>query len=300
MGSRKWRVGSGKWGVGSVSRGAGRVFDSWYSFCEWKYPLIPATILVLAGASVGLHIRSCDNDRLKIPSSVPAASSLVQNGAVSVPLVPAFQNYSPLEEIASREREIITVPLILAGREWKIPVSVSDYLRCKGGSHAPTKSEEYALFAVPVHSQVSMIAKSLTKDCVTPEDRAVKLVDFVHQFIYVEDGGGHYGQYVKFPLETIVEGGGDCEDLAILGASLLRAVDVGAVLFKFKGVTPESSGHVALGVNGSFTGTCWDHDGKKYYFTELTGTEWRSKPSKRVIGDCPVEYRRSATVIAVE
>jgi hypothetical protein len=92
-------------------------------------------------------------------------------------------------------------------------------------------------------------------------------------------------EYPRYPLETLVDDTGDCEDHAILLAELLCALQYDAVLLEYPG------DHMAVGVadSGDMFGTYYEHDGKKYYYTETTATGWK-------IGDIPLGYDRPAYV----
>jgi hypothetical protein len=87
-----------------------------------------------------------------------------------------------------------------------------------------------------------------------------------------------FDNYPRYPIETLVDNGGDCEDTAILLASIIDAMGYGVVLIKF----PE---HVAIGIKGgeNIAGTYWEYDGSRYYYLETTGEGWR-------IGQLPEDY----------
>jgi hypothetical protein len=87
-----------------------------------------------------------------------------------------------------------------------------------------------------------------------------------------------FDEYPRYPIETLVDNGGDCEDTAILLASIIDSMGYGVVLLKF----PH---HVAVGVKGGDNqpGTSWTYHGSKYYYLESTGENWQ-------IGELPDEY----------
>ena len=108
------------------------------------------------------------------------------------------------------------------------------------------------------------------------------IVLFVQQLDYVDDKvGTGYDEYPKFPLETLADEGGDCEDSAILLASLLRELGFGTALIQF----PD---HMGVGVRGkeSIEGSYFETaDGIRYYYIETTSTGWK-------IGELPEELER--------
>jgi hypothetical protein len=87
-----------------------------------------------------------------------------------------------------------------------------------------------------------------------------------------------FDEYPRFPVETLVEGGGDCEDTVVLYASLVQAMGYGAIL-----VSPP--GHMGAGVAAApgFPGTVYRWDGQDYAYAETTGTGY-------AIGDLPSQY----------
>jgi len=88
-----------------------------------------------------------------------------------------------------------------------------------------------------------------------------------------------YDEYPRYPIETLVDNGGDCEDTAILAAALIDAMGYGVVLLRFPT-------HMAVGVKGSDSlyGTYWTYQDQRYYYLETTGANWE-------IGELPPTYK---------
>ncbi len=96
-------------------------------------------------------------------------------------------------------------------------------------------------------------------------------------------------EYPRYPLEMLVERQGDCEDAAILAASLLRQMHYDVALLAF---LPED--HMALGIRVD-PPTPRDHppyewNGSTFYYVEPTSMGWG-------IGEIPVRYRSEPTII---
>lgn len=92
------------------------------------------------------------------------------------------------------------------------------------------------------------------------------------------------GEYPKYPIETLVEGEGDCEDSSFLGAAILKAMGYEVVLL-------EMPGHIALGIAAEgIPGEYIEHDGIKYYYCEMTSEGWK-------IGQIPEGIRKETITI---
>ena len=97
-------------------------------------------------------------------------------------------------------------------------------------------------------------------------------VDFVLSFVQslpytLDDVTTGFDEFRRYAVETLIEGGGDCEDTTILVAAILRGLgEETALIF-----TP---GHIAIGVSGDYTGSSLTYNGIKYFYCETTGTGW--------------------------
>ncbi len=106
------------------------------------------------------------------------------------------------------------------------------------------------------------------------------VVSFVQSLDYVQDKDSKgQNDYVRFPVETLVDGVGDCEDMSILAASILYEMGYGVLLISL----PD---HLAIGVNctGVSEGSFYEYGGSKYYYLEMTSAGWE-------IGQMPKEYQ---------
>ena len=110
-------------------------------------------------------------------------------------------------------------------------------------------------------------------------DNVFNVVSFVQSLQYVSDEASRgEDEYIRYPIETLVDGCGDCEDKVALLAALLYEMDVDFILL----VLPE---HMAVGVH------CNEVDAeryllfreKKYYYLETTMEGWQ-------IGQIPEDY----------
>lgn len=121
------------------------------------------------------------------------------------------------------------------------------------------------------------------------EDQTYKvIIDFVQSMLYQYDID-YIGldEYPKFPIETIVDKRGDCEDTSYLLAALYKALDVDAVLVLFPG-------HMATAVAcDDCTGAYYDFKGENYFYVETTGSGWN-------LGQIPAMYQNyKATLVEI-
>lgn len=104
-------------------------------------------------------------------------------------------------------------------------------------------------------------------------------VSFVQSLPYAFDADSKgMDEYVRYPVETLVDGCGDCEDKVALLVSILYAMDADFFLL----VLPE---HMAVGVHcdGVEANRYLLFEDKKYYYVETSMPNWN-------IGDIPEDY----------
>lgn len=133
-----------------------------------------------------------------------------------------------------------------------------------------------------VQNLVDSFRKGGVKAGYTDRDNMGNVISFVQSFRYVTDLASKGEQeYARFPLETLVDGVGDCEDMAILAATILYEMGYDVMLVTL----PE---HMALAVacDEGCEGTYYEYGGKYYYYLEVTDTGW-------ALGQIPREYRSS-------
>lgn len=114
------------------------------------------------------------------------------------------------------------------------------------------------------------------------------VVSFVQGLPYVSDSDStNHDEYPKYPAETLLERGGDCEDSAILTAVLLRKLGFGSALL----FLPEEH-HAAAGVLASKDayGSYYQYEGKRYLYIETTNSGWG-------IGQLPRSYRKAKAYV---
>ena len=143
-------------------------------------------------------------------------------------------------------------------------------------------------FIEPDNQCVKQIASGIEALGDSDYQRASYALSFVQSLHYYSDEQ-LYGQdeFWAYPIETLYQHGGDCEDLSVLLCSILLAMDIDCVLLDFEG-------HVSAGACVGGQGAYYSLDGKRYYVCEPTGTgpigsdSPRENPVIRVPGADPL------------
>lgn len=79
--------------------------------------------------------------------------------------------------------------------------------------------------------------------------------------------------YWKYPVETLVEGNGDCIDDAILASALLKEMNYDVAIVLLPQVDGTSEGHAVVGIAcDNCNGYYYPLDGKQYYYLDLTAS----------------------------
>ena len=94
-------------------------------------------------------------------------------------------------------------------------------------------------------------------------------------------------EYWKYPLETLFDQGGDCEDTSILFCALAKSAGYDCALILF-------NGHMAAGISvDGATGSYYHYQDKDYFYCETTTTGW-------YVGSTPnSEYSKALKVMPV-
>ena len=151
-----------------------------------------------------------------------------------------------------------------------IELNLNDYEYYKSKS----KTQPYNNYATEEegHEYFLYLAKVLYKDAKDLKYNDYQLTSYLTAFVqsipYKDDpyNGGY--DYPKYPIETIVENGGDCEDKAALLAALLKTFNIGVVMV-------DLTDHMAVGVACNECGDYYTYKGIRYSFIETTGKGWK-------------------------
>ncbi len=179
-----------------------------------------------------------------------------------------------------------------SNKEWtaelKIPGALYSYYRSL--PRAPTQN--YSIYITHpsddeyIHSLVNEITRIAQQEGFSYLKKAEFATAFVQSLPYTVDSVTMpYNEYPRYPIETLVDNGGDCEDTSILLASLLNSMGYGVVLVIFPETT-NTAGHVGVGVldTEGMSGAYFEVEGQRYFYIETTDTGWD-------VGVIPEDYK---------
>ncbi len=155
-------------------------------------------------------------------------------------------------------------------------------------SHVLYSQIDFGKFVTPY--ALKPVADCLSEIFADPEDFANGALMLVHQIFYEETVPP------KFPVETIVNGKGDCDLFSYVAASILEARGFDTILLYF-----ENEAHMNIGIElpsmpvDARTPVSWvTHDNVRYYVAECTGDDWQTGWR---VGELPDELDMAKTQI---
>jgi len=167
-----------------------------------------------------------------------------------------------------------------------IPQQLNNYYSSQ--SHRLSYPDDFAKFITPY--ALKPIADRLWQIYDNKEDFVNGVLMLVHQITYEETKPAYY------PTETLAAGKGDCDLLAYIAASILKAGGLDVVLFYYK-----EQEHMNIGV--ALSEAPKENRGNAYYVTfkdvayyvaECTGGNWKNGWR---VGECPEDYRDVTTQV---
>ncbi|MFN3383284.1 MAG: hypothetical protein ACK401_00125 [Archaeoglobaceae archaeon] len=177
------------------------------------------------------------------------------------------------------------------GNEWTwsvvFPKSLYEYYKNK--PRLPTR--DYSVYVTDPYDDevmkqlVEVFRNSSKREGFNDWETINFVISFVQSLPYTADNvTTPFDEYPRYPIETLVDNGGDCEDTSILTAELLSKLGYDVVLI----LLPN---HMAVGVTCSNCyGTYYEYKGVKYFYLETTGEGWK-------IGEIPKEYENVGAII---
>ncbi len=244
---------------------------------------------LVAGAILGIGIGSSISGSCTGGIFSKDLSDNVVNARI-MKISPVFHELVPMPSIMEYDDSLVMAYVEDIGKKnYKFLIPTKKYFACKQLKHVNLDIAELVDWVTYKDDTIAEIAHKLTEDAPSKEEKAQLLLDYVHSHIYDGTVEERFN-YSKYPIETIVERCGDCEDFSILGAALMKAVGIDVALVHFPAEKGEDMSHVGLAVGGNFSGNYYNINEKKYYYAETTGTRELSSRSKGSIGQVPFPY----------
>lgn len=192
-----------------------------------------------------------------------------------------YENYYEVEHTWEYNKKNCTISLNISKQLYHYFRYDREHLAYRYRFQGDELPPNYFSFMLSEHDRPVMqaLAKEFSRNANSDLDKITMALAFVQSLPYVHDADSKGAdEYVRFPIETLVDGCGDCEDKVALLTALLYEMDVDFILL----VLPE---HMAIGVHcdGIEAERYLGFHGKRYYYLETTMTGWQ-------IGQIPEDY----------
>jgi hypothetical protein len=165
--------------------------------------------------------------------------------------------------------------------EWTVNLSIpaEDYYDARSETRGWVFSYQvYAHYVVPTDNVVKNLSAALKTMAVSKGYNQYETANFVLSFVQsipysLDSDSVGLDEYPRYPVETLVDLTGDCEDKAALYASIIQSpsFSMDAILVA---LTDGEIGHMAVGlfvtppISGMFF---WTYLGRAYFYCETTG-----------------------------
>lgn len=142
--------------------------------------------------------------------------------------------------------------------------------------------QDYALYAFSVFDKPYLTFCTHQLFSLIDSVDEVEIISFIASFVQqleyaLDDPDDPTVEYPRYPVETIKDGQGDCEDMAILTTSFLNILGFDVALIR----VPQ---HMAAGVRLNQNLSVYDYFDDGYYFLETTRLGWQ-------LGQIPENYK---------
>ncbi|MBO4327962.1 MAG: hypothetical protein J5831_00965 [Bacteroidales bacterium] len=148
-------------------------------------------------------------------------------------------------------------------------------------THAPANFYSF-IFSKHDREVIRDLARQLADTITSEKGRIEAALSFVQSLPYAKDQTSKgREEYLRYPVETLADGMGDCEDKSMLLGAVLGEWGMDYVLL----LPPD---HLALGVrcDSVEADRYFQFDGKKYYYLETTSRHWK-------IGQIPKQFAQA-------
>jgi hypothetical protein len=176
------------------------------------------------------------------------------------------------------------------GKTKAFSLYIPEHLYLYYGNKTRVPTEDYSLYVTHPYDDEYLSTIIAEFDDIAVEEgydeiqKVNLVVSFIQSLPYTSDDvTTGFDEYARYPIETLVHDGGDCEDTSILASALLDLMGFDVVLINLPG-------HVAIGVAVDAYGTYWPHEGTQYFYVETTGEGWE-------IGELPEAHQGESAVV---
>lgn len=228
--------------------------------------LVPIVILLML-------LPSCGDSITLLPK--PVTASTIE----SVSLVPLSLSEANLPTAKISNTYFWKFNDILWSWELRVPETLYEYF-----NSLPRKTaKDYSVYLQnPIDNEcLNKMAGELRRVASLKGFNEKTTVEFAASFVQsiaysADEQTTGFTDYPRYPLQTLADKTGDCEDSSILLAALLRSMGYNAALVYFNDSAREIPhyGVGIAGVEGAY-GTNWEYEGLEYFYIETTEPWWR-------------------------
>jgi len=161
----------------------------------------------------------------------------------------------------------------------EIPVNLYKTYKDPNVKRDPHSNKAMAAFVTSNDEVINDLADKLLSLAEGENYNSINTVNFILRFVQksvkyeFDDKSCGVEEYWRFPVETLVDQEGDCEDTSLLFASIMDTLDYDIVLLLYNiEEEGEELGHLAVGIHleGNHGHYVEDNTGKRYYYCETT------------------------------
>lgn len=226
------------------------------------------------------------------------ANTISQNGVTKGSKGILWYNISYVESnISETENYDRTYRWKFNNKQWKFSLEIpadlyNQYVNSKIKRN-PYADKDMLKFVTSDDKIISNLSDNLLSISGNENYDSVTTINFILRFVqenveYIYDNiSKGVAEYWRYPIETLVEKKGDCEDSSVLFASILDNLNYDvALLFYTWSEGDQNFGHLAVGIHldGDHGSYVEDNTGKRYYYCETTSSQF-------VIGQLPPEIK---------
>ncbi|MDI6888114.1 MAG: hypothetical protein QMC78_00245 [Methanocellales archaeon] len=224
-----------------------------------------------------------------MPTSTPAPTASPATATPTMTPIPVGEIAPPAQstEIIKRHYE-----WKYDGTTWTLDLSIPEALYEHYRNKPRPTTTDYSVYVTDPYDDhyLETLAEKFEEIANTQKydryEEACFVLSFVQDLPYATDDiTTPFDEYPRYPIETLVDMTGDCEDTSILAAALLDMIGYDIVLI-------ELPNHMALGIAGGeeFYGTYYLDNGTEYFYAETTGAGWE-------IGVIPDEHKYTSAIL---